>query len=76
VEHILHNQKLELFFGVIILFFSFTGILGFVNPDFVTNLYFFLIFLLGIMLGSILVTSSLTDYFQNNKAVPSRRRRR
>ena len=77
MEHILDNEKLELFFGVMILFFSFAGILGYINPDVISNIYFFVVFLLGIMLGSILVTASLTDYFEGNKfATPRRIRKR
>ena len=67
MEQLLLDKKLELFFGVLILFFSFTGILGYVAPTLIINPYFLVVFFLGVMLGALLVQSSLLVYFGRTK---------
>lgn len=79
MENILQDRRLELFFGIIILFFSFVGILGYIPTYFVINVYFLLLFFLGIMLGSMLILASISDYFQGKRVrrrSSVRRRRR
>ena len=77
MEHIFKDYRIELFFGVFILFFSFTGVLGYISPELVLNIYYLLLFFIGIMLGSLLVSMSLGDYFQGitSKSRKSSRRR-
>lgn len=66
MEHVFPDKRIELFFGVFILFLSFIGILGYIPQEFVRNVYLLLLFLIGVMLGSILILASLQDYFIQN----------
>jgi len=76
VDHIFKDFRLELFFGVFILFLSFTGVLGYIPKEFIVNIYILILFFLGIMLGSILTLYSLQDYFKKSPTTTAPRTRR
>ena len=75
MEHVFNNARVELFFGVLILFFSFTGVLAYIRPDIIINVYYLLLFFIGIMLGSLLLSASMSNYFKEDKAKLSQYKR-
>ncbi|MFH1592680.1 MAG: hypothetical protein ABIB47_04925 [Candidatus Woesearchaeota archaeon] len=76
MEHIFKDNRVELFFGVLILFLSFAGVLGYIPREFILNVYLLVIFFLGIMLGSMLILYALQDYFKGAPAQRNIRRTR
>ena len=73
------NHKLATFFGVLVLYFSVSGVLGHIPKDLVRNTSFLVIFILGIILGGMLIERGISPYFINNltaqKSVDKKKRR-
>ena len=62
------NHRLATFFGVLILYFSVAGVLGHVPKVLVENTSFLVVFILGIILGGMLIERGIAPYFINNFA--------
>ena len=62
-EPIFTDHRWGIFFGVIILFFSVVGVLGYINKNLVINGGYLLLFILGVILGGLLVEHGIAPYF-------------
>ena len=71
-EPIFTDHRWGIFFGVIILFFSVVGVLGYINKNLVINSGFLLLFILGVMLGGLLVEHGIAPYFNSSYASVAR----
>ena len=73
------NHRLATFFGILILYFSVSGVLGHIPRGLVLNTSFLVVFILGIILGGMLIERGIAPYFISNLAIPkvaTKRKRR
>ena len=77
-DKIFTDHRLGIFFGVLVLFFSVTGLLGYIPKELIVNTTFLVIFILGTILGALLIEVGIAPYFSDTRQAlkkASRRRR-
>ena len=80
MDNIFTDQKWSTFFGVLILFFSVAGLLGYIPKELVINGGFLVLFILGVILGGLLVERGIAPYFVRGTvktvSAPAKKRKR
>ncbi len=71
------DNRLGIFFGVLVLFFSVSGILGYIPKQLVINTWFLVLFIIGVILGGMLIERGISPYFLPRRTIerPFRQRK-
>ena len=79
MEDIFIDHRLGVFFGVLVLFFSVVGVLGYIPKQLIINAWFLVVFIIGIILGGMLIERGISPYFTYAKSnalkIKTKRRR-